>query len=163
MEGPSLERLNALKKRIKHLQFVSKKESEESVLEKTYELIANPVKLALFGYVKMFETFCDLLDADHEMRVKIIGAELPDFQRVQYSKYIRTFLEISVEAKERISTFMAIELLIGKLHKGKHFNAALSDLKSHKGESLKQMLISGDRMQQEYVRSYLECSVGGGV
>jgi CheY-like chemotaxis protein len=163
MEGASLERLNALKAQVKNLQFVSKKDPEESVLEKTYELIADPRKVQLFGYLKMFESFCDLLGADYETRARIIGAESPSLQSAPYLKYIRAFIETSSEAKDRISTFMAIELALRALYKEENIDTALCDLKSHKGEVLKQMITSGNRIKQEYVRHFVELLVGGGV
>lgn len=162
VEGEDIGRLKALQDRTT-VQFISKNDPEEVILEKTYQLLADPEKLSIFGYVKMFETFCDLIEIDVSDRPVVLGEERLQDETIPYQKYVRTYIERSREAKERISDFMAIELILRKLYSVDKINRALSELKSHRGESLKQMLMSGDRLKQYYVRNFLEQIVGGGV
>ena len=163
MDERNLQRLARLRDRVPKLRFISKREPEASVLEKTYDIIPDENKRALFGYVRMFESFSDLLGLTEEERLRVIGAVVPSYDDVPYSRYLRSYIEVSEDARARISTLMAIEMILRGLYREDNIPAAMSRLRSHSNESLKQMLLSGDRLKQEHVRHMLEAMVGGGV
>jgi hypothetical protein len=140
------------------VEFVSKNESEDSVLEKTYDLLDDGKKLAVFGHLKVFDSFCDLIEIDRRERCRVLGAE--DVPELYYTKHIRNYVEVSRNAKSRISTFLSIEMILRDMFPPDEIAAATRTTILPSGMSIRDALLSGSEREQEAARRYLEHSIG---
>lgn len=140
------------------VQFVSKNDAEDSVLEKTYRLLDKNGKLSLFGHLKVFESFCDVLEIDKAERAKMLGAE--DTTELFYAKHIRNYVESSRSAKGRISNFLSIELILRDLFSSEEIAGKVREITLSDGRSLLCAIVSGREIDQRRALAYLEHSLG---